>query len=133
MLGQEIAERRMLLQKCRIADRLGILRQCQLQVGPFIEHRLELRDLGVAQGRVRLAEQGPIKKIARIMLQPLDDLRICGQKVAQFRMFLQVTAVPGQRRIQPQIILQQRMVVEKTVKLPQRPGPGQSSPATARS
>ena len=77
MLDQEIAKHSMLLQECRIANRLWVLHQRPLQIGLRIEHFPELRDIGIAQRRTRLPKQRPKEKIAWMMPQAPDDLRVC--------------------------------------------------------
>ena len=54
MSGQEIAKPRMLLQECRIANRLGVLHKRPLEIGLGIEHFPDQRDIRIAQRPARL-------------------------------------------------------------------------------
>ena len=67
-----------------------------------------------------MLEECMIKEVARVVLQPRHDLRVFCEEFPEIVVFVKILLVPNERGIPPQLVLEQRMVIEKPIELAQR-------------
>jgi hypothetical protein len=119
MTGKEIPERRMRLQKMIVVDQGGMVVQRVFHRGVVIEIGVELRDLGPVQRQGGLQRQRAMQIIPLLRGDGRRDLGIGREELAQFRIVAEVAIAEHALRIAPEIVLNQRMMIEEPIQFAQ--------------
>lgn len=105
----------MLREEGGIADRGGCGGKLAGRRRLVFEKLDETREVGGFQRAVRFAEQRAREQITRVAAQGGLELRSGGEEVAELAVFREVVRVEAQLGVQPQLVLEERMMIEKTV------------------
>jgi hypothetical protein len=119
VLNQEIDQRRVEFQVISVADSRRILDNLPLDRRLLREERIELGNFGEPERSICLPYQGTVQKMPRFHLQCVHDPRIARQEALQVVVLFAIVAVREKPGIEPDVSLQQWMMIEEPIQFPQ--------------
>lgn len=115
VLSQKSAQGGVGLKKGWIADQLGFEHKRALGGGLLVENVFDLRDFAIPQRRIGLSNQRAVKEVAGKKFQTGDRVRVSVEEIIQLGVALQVRGIHRERRVEPQVVFEQGMVVEEAI------------------